>query len=229
MEEATTTVEPEAEATEPTPEPEPTPEADEEQEAEEQAEQEQQAPEQPAGLTEKEWEARFKKAEKAFDSYARRVTEIWEDEATELQPVVLSPSAPPGFINVNDAGRVPDEIKEPILAFFGMPVEVDYEPDPARPTCDKCKGRGKIATGSQVPEWRTLACDACNGRGYIERAGTLAAVPQASPPAVDAGAPPAEVPELKDADDWGHPRLLEDGMPNPNYGKMPQYVDPRFP
>jgi hypothetical protein len=32
-----------------------------------------------------------------------------------------------------------------------------------------------------------------------------------------------------DSDPWGSPRLLHDGQPNPNYGRMPQYRDPNFP
>lgn len=181
------------------------------------------------GMTQAQAEALFRRSEKAFDTYARAIGRIWGDGAANLIPVTISPSAPPGFINPDDAGRVPEDVQRPVLAFFGMPIEAELEPDRNRPACDKCKGRGKVATGSLVPEYRKLKCDVCNGKGYVEPHAATANGPGPServPVAVGAegeGEPPPDV------DDWGTPRLLDDGMHNPNWGRGPAYWDHDFP
>jgi hypothetical protein len=127
----------------------------------------------PQSLTQEQWEDRFKKAEKAFDAYARKIGVIFEEDANALNPISISPSAPPGFLNINDAGRVPDEIKVPILTFFGIQQEADYELDPDQPSCSKCKGKGKVRTGSAVPNYRTLPCPRCKGSGLEPQAGGM--------------------------------------------------------
>jgi len=184
---------------------------------------------QPQGMTQKEAEARFKKSETAWKSYQSRIENIWEEEALQLTPVVISPSAPPGFLHNADAGRVPQEIQDALMLFFGMPVEVEYEYDPNKPACDRCKGKGQIRTGSEVPSFRTLPCEGCQGRGFVMPGQAAANGPAGEAPVLAMVAAAPEPPEPKDADDWGHPRILADGMENPNYGRMPQYVDPRFP
>jgi hypothetical protein len=224
---------------EPTPEPPEPPETDEEEEAEETEEEptpsepaeEPTEPEQtgPQGLSPEELEKRWKKSDQSFATYTRAIERIWEEDALELVPVAISPSAPYGFIHKADAGRVPQEVKDSILSFFGMPVEVEYEFDPDKPACNKCKGKGQIATGSQVPNQRHLPCPVCQAKGWID----LNAPPANGPPPPTAvlaavGAESYTAPE-EEHDVWGHPRLLPDGMENPNYGKMPQYQDPSFP
>ena len=68
-----------------------------------------QGPESPQGLTQADWEARFQKVEKAWATYAKRVDVVWEEDALKLIPLTVSPSAPPGFLSADDAGRIPDE------------------------------------------------------------------------------------------------------------------------
>src|SRR5262249_20930867 len=206
--------------------------AEEEQQQAEQAPSEEEAPleqEEPQGLSPRELQQRDDKVEKPSAPSTPRVSALYGAAAPNLIPVTTSPTAPPGFAHKFDAGRIPEDVQRPILAFFGMPVEAEYEADPNRPACDKCKGKGKIATGSLVPEYRTMLCDSCQGKGYVQPyvqvengAGDQDAV------VVPVGADQAEV-QQEDKDAWGHPRLLDDGMLNPNFGKMPQYVDPQFP
>jgi hypothetical protein len=65
------------------------------------------------GVSPQEWEKRWKKSEGAFQTYVRAIGRIWEEDATDLIPISISPSAPPGFIYGPDAGRVPDDVKNP--------------------------------------------------------------------------------------------------------------------
>jgi hypothetical protein len=183
----------------------------------------------PQGLTQAEAEKRFRSADKRFETYFKAVAALWDDEAPNLAPVVVSPSAPPGFIDLRDAGRVPDEMQAPILEFFGFAREQDYEPDPQTSECHTCKGKGKTKTGSHVAGKETRPCPTCNGSG--------AEGLTASPVAVGGNgttdepftlAEPASA-IAPDSDNWNEPRILPDGRENPNYGKQPQFKVPVEP
>jgi hypothetical protein len=186
-------------------------------------------PEAPQGTSQAEWEDRFKKSERAFAAYTKKVSDIYAEDALDLLPVSISPSAPPGFLYRFDAGRVPDDVKAPILEFFGIVREQDYEADPETNTCRTCQGKGKTKTGSQVAGNETRKCRTCNGFGYVP------------PPSVSENgavasgeyhAPIGERVEpvaTGDADLWGEPRILPDGRENPNFGKLPQHKVPVDP
>src|SRR5437879_2926390 len=66
------------------------------------------APPEQEGTTPEAWEKRFTKAEQRFSTYTKAITGLWEDDAIHVVPVSISPSAPPGFLDVRDAGRVPE-------------------------------------------------------------------------------------------------------------------------
>src|SRR5437867_3233617 len=70
---------------------------DEAAEAEDPAQESTEAPE-AQSVSPQEWEKRWKKSEGAFQTYVRAIGRIWEEDATDLIPVSISPSAPPGFI-----------------------------------------------------------------------------------------------------------------------------------
>jgi hypothetical protein len=231
--------EPQPEPTEPTEPTEPSPDTEEEEAAEEggggespeepaQPDPETEPP-QPEGLTQAQWEERFVKSEKAWHTYAKRIDVIWEEDALNLVPLTISPSAPSGFLSPADAGRIPDEVKGPLLEFLGLTPEVEYETSAAYSQCTVCKGKGRLKTGSLVAGEESNVCPTCSGRGYVSGAGVpatsnppLAAVP-VQPNGGEPPAPPAEV------DRWGIARIMEDGMPNPNYGKTPDYWDRSYP
>jgi hypothetical protein len=183
----------------------------------------------PQGLTQADWEARFQKVEKAWATYAKRVDAVWEEDTVKLIPLTVSPSAPPGFLSADDAGRIPDEVKKPLLDFLGITQETEYPLDSMKVACDLCHGMGKVSTESQVPVYRVLICRICTGTG-LKPAGIETAngpgSPTLVPIPVGADTPP---PPPKDVDGWNTPRLLPDGMPNPNYGRTPDYWDHQFP
>lgn len=218
------------------------PETTEAEEAEEAAEEEGQPEPQPEpppvepspetepsgslGASPEDWEKRWQKADKAFAAYTRRISDIYEEDAADLVPVSVSPSAPPGFIYGPDAGRVPDEMQQPILSFFGLARPVALKQDPHTRTCPVCDGEGELETGSHVPENRKHECGECKGYGYVPpperpengrtRAGMqLAPVGQHTEPVA-----------TEDRDSWQEPRLLPDGRENPNFGRMPQHKVP---
>src|SRR6185503_4711800 len=90
-------------------------------------------------------------------------------------------------------------------------------------------GKGKVATGSSVPNFTSLICPECGGRGFYPPSvggtsgqGDTASIAGAPPPVLEQ----ADQPEV---DAWGDPRVLPDGRENPNFGRMPQYKVPIEP
>jgi hypothetical protein len=186
-------------------------------------------PPQPEGLTQADWEARFQKVEKAWAAYAKRVDAIWEEDALKLVPLTISPSAPPGFLSADDRGRIPDEVKQPIMEFFGLTPEVEYETSVAYSQCTVCKGKGRLKTGSLVAGEESNVCPTCSGRGYVSGAGgaTVSIAPVATASMTGNGG--GDTTPQGEVDKWGIERIMENGMPNPNYGRTPDYWDHKYP
>lgn len=180
-------------------------------------------------LTDMEAEKRAATAEKRWATFAKTISSIYEEEGQYLYECPLCPSQHKGFVDIRFAGMVPDDLQQAVTSYMRGAEQVAYHDDPDTRQCGRCGGLGKTRTGSQVPANDLITCQACKGYGYV-------------PPPVPGGngyveAANLEVPVgvgvgplvVEDADTWGHPRYLPDGQENPNYGKMPQYVDPRYP
>lgn len=182
-------------------------------------------PAEPQGATPEEWDARFAKSEKAFTAYTKRIFDLYGDDADQLHPIAISPGAPPGFLYIPDAGRVPKEMQAPVMEFFGITQEQDYAADPYTDACGTCEGKGATRTGSSVPGHEKRVCPTCSGRGFTVKDqpqgnGSAGVVVVAAPDA----SPLDDLPG-GDVDAWGEPRILPDGRPNPNFGKMPQFKE----
>lgn len=184
---------------------------------------EQEPPLQARGLSEVEMEKRFKSADRAVAAYARKIGDIYGDDAAQLAECPLCPGIHKGFVNVQDAGLVPDDVKNAVMTFLGYARERDYTQAPNVHACETCSALGKVATGSQVAGRETITCPNCKGFGYSPPPGEPqngAAFGVEPHTADDFTATGAGVP---DTDPSGEPRLLPDGRENPNYGKWPQY------
>lgn len=194
-----------------TPEPEPEPDTEP-------------APAPPAGVTPEEMEGRYKSIDRAAKTYATRVASIMEEQVSDLLPCPLcATGGTPAFVNVHDAGRVPDPVILATQSFLGISREIEYSPDPKVGTCETCGGEGKTSTGSHVPEKRTRTCPTCNGFGYTPPPGSPSngyASGETIVSSVDASELTAAT---EDRDVWGDPKILPDGRENPNFGRMPQY------
>ena len=69
----------------------------------------------------------------------------------------------------------------------------------------------------------------CGGDGFQLQGGRPAQAQNGSEAEVQYNLP-NEAPLVDDGTDvWGSPKILPDGMENPNYGKMPQYKNPTLP
>lgn len=174
-------------------------------------------------LSDVEREKRFKAADKAVATYARRIGDIYGADADDLAECPLCPSIHKGFVNVQDAGLVPDAVKSTVMTFLGYAREREYAQAPNVHACESCEALGKVATGSQVAGKETITCPRCNGYGYYPPPGAPqngADLSHGGPHVEEFTASGAGVP---DTDPAGEPRILPDGRENPNYGKWPQY------
>lgn len=186
-----------------------------------------QPPAQPP--TPEQMEKRFSAAERELGKYARKILEIYGEQASDLIECPLCPGIHKGFVNGQDAGLVPPDIANACMAFLGFARERQYRQSSRYQTCPACDGEGKVYTGSHVPNKETIRCDDCDGGGFIPpMRGASARNGHTDAPAFDLeGDPLVAEPAEKDA--WGEPRILPDGRENPNYGKMPQFKVPVEP
>lgn len=217
----------EQEPQEPVVEPE-TPEEDEHDESEhdEQEDEPASTPEdapQPAqhGLTPEGLEKRARSAEKRFETYERGILGLYEEEAERLVRCPLCPDQHKGLVHLDHAGLVPQDIADAVKMYLGIAREQNYEPSHTHRTCEECEGKGKVATGSQVPGHETILCPDCGGRGYVGPPAPAAAPLTAvtGPSVLGLEVEPTQARE--DVDEWGEPRILPDGRENPNFGRMP--------
>jgi len=169
-------------------------------------------------------------ATRAVQSYARKIGEIFGEQANELLSCPLcGDTVWPGFVHLADAGKMPNATKDATMSFLGYAREVEYPQSPQHRSCPDCQARGKVSTGSKVPGKENVTCPSCMGAGYIGPAMTTTS---GGTPAESSVTGPTMVPSgngAPDTDPWGDPKLLPDGRENPNYGKMPQYkilIDP---
>ena len=186
------------------------------------------APEQQ-GLSLEELEKVRKKLDQSATTWRNRVSDLLGEEAQMLVPCELCDPLIPGFHWPPDVEQPRDRLHESLLEVLRTPGEPDYLEDPNTRQCGVCGGLGKTRTKGKVPGKTTRVCTTCKGIGFLSTE-TPAAPPTNGVVAESEFELPTEEPLVtEDADVWGSPRLLDDGMENPNYGKMPQYKDPSLP
>lgn len=202
------------EPTEPEPEPENEPEP-------EPAENEPEPEPAPEGPSPEDVEAMFKKIGTAFSAYTRKVGDAMGDDAVDLLPCPVCSEAVPGFVNKHQVGQFPDDVRRQVMRFLGFATEQEYEASQTTRRCEVCAGKGKVTTGSTVPNHETAPCPTCTGYGYVPPPSATTGVNIAQPGNGAVAAPLTLVSEQPEVDEHGEALILPDGRENPNYGKMP--------
>lgn len=177
---------------------------------------------QASGPTQIEVERALKQIDAAATTYAKKVLSVIPEGVAHLEPCPLCSDAIPAFVDLERAGKLPEDQKNAVMIYLGYAREQEYEPDPSSEQCTVCKGKGKTATGSNVPGNDTRRCTNCQGFGYYPPPGSGVG----SAPAVELDHAPVGDPSqaiaMPEADPTGEPRILPDGRENPNYMKWPQ-------
>jgi hypothetical protein len=184
---------------------------------------------QPQGMSERELEEVRRKLERSATTWRNRVSELLGEEANYLAPCELCDPIIPGFHFPAEVETARDPVHARLLDVLRTPGEPEYMPDPNTRECGVCGGLGKTLTKGRVPGKTQRVCRVCKGQGYLSNdpADQLTGNGTVDVSGLDL---PSEEPLVSgDADIWGSPRLLPDGMENPNYGKMPQYKNPSLP
>lgn len=168
-------------------------------------------------------EKAFKTVERSFTNYTQRVSDLVEVTGLPLEPCPLCPSQHKGFIDMSQAGAMPQEIKDVTMYYLGFPREQDYEPDPDTAVCGTCKGKGRLALPGSVAGNESKQCGTCRGFGYTPPPSDgTARVTSSADVHSPAGEQIAPL-DLNEVDVSGEPKILPDGRPNPNFGLWPQY------
>ena len=179
--------------------------------------------------TEAELEEKRRKLAASATTWRNRVSAVLGEEAQFLVPCELCEPDIPGFHFPAEVMQPANETHARLLEVLRSPEGPDYRDARDVRQCEFCSGWGKVKTGSRKAFNETVDCTACGGYGYVP------------PPSAGAAgvvvAHPAESGQVEEDHDvftnpsTGRvsPRLLADGQPNPNYGRMPQYKDPAYP
>lgn len=124
----------------------------------------------PEGKTSAEWEKVFKEVDRLRKDTARRVGNIFGEEATALMDCPLCLNVAPGYLWPPDVAPLDEQQVTAIRMLLNMPVATDYVQSDAYEPCPKCAALGNVRTGSKVQNQEIVTCQRCQGRGYIPTA-----------------------------------------------------------
>lgn len=158
-------------------------------------------------------DAQAKKLDRATDTYSKKVVEILGDDLSGFIGCELCEPFYPGL-------RLPVPLKADQLAtlrvLIGLPALANFAQDRYSKVCDDCNGLGKVLTGSNVEQYRTVQCLGCRGKGWVpvgdERRVQAIAQPDEPAPVLE-----GETEASPDVDPWGRPKG------DPDYGRLPGY------
>lgn len=171
-------------------------------------------------LDERALEKAAKRLEGAVGRYRKAVEAFVADTGQSLIENKTDLDFCPGYLFHPEVKPLDEEQIQFARVLLGEPAIPHFEPDPEARECERCKGWGRVTTGSKVNGQNLLTCRVCQGRGWTGERANL--TPQQ---AARLETPPADVasqfhePEVTE-DNWGTP------IGHPDFGKMPQYRDP---
>lgn len=207
-----------------------------EQPAEEEAAEEEEQPEpttepEPSEPQDEERTKAFGRIDASFKTYGRNVEKQLSDEITDwLYCPLCAAGAVPGYVNRHDLGRIPEEVQANVQTFLGFQREQEYAQNPDTRTCETCGGKTKVKTGATAGDYQLDKCPTCKGYGFTPPPGYVAGSGGGNGHVTDETAAALADLDTPERDNWGEPRILPDGSPNSNFGKMPQFktVHPKY-
>lgn len=117
--------------------------------------------------TDREMEQVFKSLERLRKDTAKRVGNIFGDDATQLMECPLCAAVAPGYLWPQDIAPLAEEQVAALRMMLNMPVATDYVQSEAFQACPKCEGLGRVRTGSKVHNHDIAECPTCFAKGYV--------------------------------------------------------------
>lgn len=109
----------------------------------------------------------IRKLDRAANNHRKKIIELLGPEAGEhecplCQTLGYLPEAP---VEGTEYVVVVEDGQSMLIGRMVEPLG-EYEPAQDKETCDECKGKGLVSSGSLVPEFRIVACGKCQGAGW---------------------------------------------------------------
>jgi hypothetical protein len=165
-------------------------------------------------LTEKELEAREKKIEAENIRHAKRVSEIYAEEALGLVECEACAFQIHGFHWPADA-YPPDSPLRSLYELLSGGTDAQMKHPAYFVTCEECNGFGNVLTGARTDITRTIACPVCKTAGYLDKRQQGTPPPAVAAAPVNGGEPAAPAEPHARLDFWGRPKG------HPRYGDSP--------
>lgn len=161
------------------------------------------------------------KGEKKWNNYKTGMEGIYEGSGKALLPCPLCPSQHKGFVDVNFAGRIPEEVEADVKSYMGLARPVELRQSTRTRECPSCGGEGDVLSGSKKATQKIKPCEDCKGYGFVPPPGETQGNGMTGPTQFSPETLERVLQEPDDRDEWGEPRILPDGRENPNFGRMP--------
>ena len=120
--------------------------------------------------SDRDMEKLFREIERLRKDTARRVGNIFGDDAAELMECPLCAAVAPGYLWPQDVAPLAEEQIAALRMMLNMPVTTDYVQSEAFEACPKCEGLGRVRTGSKVQNHEIAECPRCFAKGYVPTA-----------------------------------------------------------
>jgi rubrerythrin len=147
---------------------------------------------------EKEAEALRQKVDAEDARHAKRVSDLFGEDAPHLLQCPMCAHLTAGFLFPPNVMPIPDEQLGLVRALLGMPDVSTFEDSQATETCPDCKGLGRVKSGSNVPGYDVIDCQRCASKGWISK--VLAVAPNGTA-STNASGPVVTGPSLDWQDD----------------------------
>lgn len=120
---------------------------------------------------EKEAEKLWQRVTAEDERHAKRVTDLFGDEAVHLLRCPMCMHVTAGWLFPPNVMPLPDESLALVRGLLGMPDVSTFADSTTTETCPDCGGLGRVKSGSHVPGYDVIDCQRCVSKGWVSKQG----------------------------------------------------------